>query len=160
MQKLPQIVIAVVVAAIALVVLQGFFASDETRIRWQIEAGAEAFNRQHTRHVVERLAENYRDVNLGVKREDVRLHLAGLFLRELDPQSGEFNFEVEVELDGLKITDHEENTYRTVFAGVLRSRNGKVKDWDFEVSLWWREVEGDWLVFRSQFTTSSGRRPF
>ena len=160
MQKLPQILIAVVVATIAVFALQALFASDETRILWQIEEGIESFNARRSGSIVDILAENYRDVDSHVNRADAHRLLAHLFFTQVDPETKKFNYQLRVDLDTFKITDHDENTYRTVTSGILHRVNDASKDWDFEVQLWWREVEGDWLVFRSQFTSNSGRRPF
>jgi hypothetical protein len=146
-------------------------ASDETRIRWRIEAMQEGFNDQRTARVLRGLTQDFRDATEGVGRQEVREALASIFLRNLGNQGVPTEYRLELPDEHWRIELHEEPEadadgpqrarawIKAVFTEVRGEATELYWDVDIEAELI-EDPEQGWLIQRTEHKTISGRRRF
>jgi hypothetical protein len=66
--------------------------SDETQIRWKLEAACEGFNEERMNPILDFLAPDFIEESHGARRQDVRAGVASVFFSAKDPQTKEFPY--------------------------------------------------------------------
>lgn len=170
MKKSLQIIAVIAALAIAGYAISRALASDETRIRWLIEATIEAFNDSRVGGTIEGLAEEFREETAKLGRDEVKLILLHLFLQERDPQTKDFRFKV-VPADKLAGREMELKvkfdpasplkaslTLAVAFCKMQGEAAGPA--WTIEVDASLEKKDDGWKVVTSRHKTLSGKRPF
>ena len=136
-------------------------ASEETRIRWKLEAMADGFNHTDTNQVLAGLAPDYFDQTYGADRPTVRQALAYVFLQRKDPVTKGFLYEVELPEDAIEIElvgEHEESARVTLLARFSEKKGEqRTVVWETRVQAVMIEREGEWMVATSEQDTESGK---
>jgi hypothetical protein len=138
------------------------FASDETKIRWQLDSMAEGFNETRNGAVLAGLAPDFLDETHGADRQLVRAALARLFFESKDPVTKAFPYRVELPREALEIDVGSPANTATVelVARFFEKHAGEEQvRWEIAVSAELVERDGEWLVQRSEVRTVSGRMP-
>ncbi len=149
-------------------------ASDETKIRWMLESLEEAFNDGSARRIGGALAEDFREIDSGLDRQQTILAFMGFVRRNLDAES-EFLYRcelAELDDDSISIADGEEKTATVrVIVSFHRRAASSGKDGD-DGSPREKRVstiaftgdliveEGRWKILRAAHELIDGRRPF
>ena len=155
---------AVAAAGLAAWLLYPLLLSDEARIRRQIDASLDAFNRARAGSCVSVLAEDFRDETHRADRRAIRGYLAALFISSQNRVDGRFRYAVRLLEDELRIAVREDGSGRADVTGALAFRDllseSEEPAWEAAVTALFAKESGDWLVKTASFETRSGRRPF
>jgi len=137
-------------------------ASDETKIRWRLEAMAEGFNETSNNACTEGLADDFLDESYGADRALVRQALAYLFFHRKDPVTRGFLYRVELPPESMRIAvDEGGETARLEMIARFFERNGAAEEvaWETRIDAELVERDGEWLIRRSEHQTLAGRMP-
>jgi len=150
--------------ALAALVVGGFFgaralwhalASDETKIRWALEAAVADFNGPLPGYAVSPLAKDWYCRTSGVHRDTLKYALSafgrqereGAWILELPPES-------------LSITVAGDAAASAFELELSRERaDASEVVWRLAVDAEWRDGDGGWKIASSSYTTLEGRRP-
>lgn len=137
-------------------------ASDETRIRWRIEAMVEGFNATRMNPILDGLAREFVEETWGADRELARAGLARLFLERKDPVSRGFLYVLEVPDEELAIELQPGEPARAKVGMVLQveERRGAERTLAWKARLEGELVESDdgWKFTRARCDTLEGAR--
>lgn len=143
-------------------------ASDTTRIRWQIQAAAEAFNDTHLAGCLGALTPDYRAAAAGgggeaIDRAALANVLRHLFLTRIDDRTKRFLWRVRVpdETLAVQVPDGAETGATADFDLHLEERQGDdwLPRWHLRVRASLRVEAGEWRIERSSHETLAGSRP-
>jgi hypothetical protein len=164
--------IAIAVAALAVAAFIAWriryaLLSEEARIRAAIGRTAAGFNAEEAGTVVSILADDYRDAETGLERNEIRLVLFQIFRTERDKE-GRFRWAVEVPEDGTEVSVHRAEGKPPeadvkVRARFLerRSRGGEPSPCGtFLFTGHMTDVDGEWRIVRAGRELIEGRWPF
>jgi hypothetical protein len=135
-------------------------ASDETKIRWKIEAACQGFDDTRMNPILDLLAKDYREETLGFSREDVRSAVASIFFSEKDPQTKRFPYRVELVAEDLVIEVEKPDAKRArvaLHARILDTRDGAKRNaWEFRVTGTLEKYPDGWQLATSTQETVAG----
>jgi hypothetical protein len=151
---------ALLLAFFAFFLLRRMLASDETRIRWMIDAMLEGFNDGRAGSVVDALASDFRDTTSGADRETVRQALVYLVMTYRDANH---DFRLKGEMDVVAIDVGDEEGGKTGRAEVIvrffeTSKLSGEPVWEVKVEILLVKPESGWRIRRTTHDTLRGRR--
>ena|ERR1051326_3597878 len=134
--------------------------SDETSIRWKIEAACAGFDATRMNPILDLLAPDYREETLGFSREDVRGAVASIFFSEKDPRTKRFPYRIELVADDLAIDVEKPDAKRArvaLHARVVDTRDGGARNaWEFRVNGTMEKYGDGWRLTSSTHETVTG----
>ena len=149
---------------IAMYFVGGLFISDETRVRWKVNALIEAFNAARAGSTVATLADDYKDALSGANRDMVRQYLTAVFLKKENRVDGSFKHPARLAGGELTITVGQPAEGQATVKGTVELTNASDEDAPpscvvgVEATL--SKASGEWLFTRSRYSIQSGRIPF
>ncbi len=156
------LVAAAIVVVLFLYWVVNAFISDETKIRWQIEAAVESFNSCRGGACAAILSEKYRDDTSGATRDSVRKFLLPIFLRKQNKQGGLFLYPVRIPQEDLEINvtaDAEAKVDLRIEFHKLETE-GEAPVWELKIAAVFNKEDGEWLAQRTSFEILSGKQPW
>ena len=157
MKRLLLVVSGILVAWYVVLATISFLASEETKIRWNLEAMEEAYNRGAAGGVVRHLGDGWRHAGNDVSRRDLQRGLAAEFFQDRDPQSKKLLRRVRLDWEQLQVVLGEGQLESSIPA-LFERRRGEQWElaWHAELRATWSLLDGDWRVTRSQHVDLSG----
>jgi hypothetical protein len=147
-------------------------ASDETKIRWMIERTAEGFDDRRLQTCLDGFARDWRDVTLGVDREELKQALRFAFFQ--DPHAGDVRsgYRVRVPDEELRVEPVAPGSDEALVEFVaellerVEKRTGGREPELLERTVWKVRVraelvrgDGGWRFSRSEHESLEGRPP-
>ena len=137
-------------------------ASDETKIRWQLDALVEAFDETSNNGCTAVLAQDYLDETSGADRALVRQGLAYLFFHGKDPVTKGFVYRLELPEESTTIrVDEAAGTAHVALTARMLEKHAESERiaWETRIDAELVESDGEWLIRRSEHATLAGRMP-
>jgi|GEM_PF-2688332 len=160
MKRLLLAVAALVVLWLAGRALVSALASDETRIRWRIEAMRDGYNEGDLGDVVAPIHDDWRHAGSSVDRELLKAGLLREFLQERRSRSKQLVRRVEIVPDSLTIEIGEDEARLEVELSFsrLQGDDSWKESWRALVEAELLRSDGRWLVHRSRHEDLAGSR--
>lgn len=138
------------------------FASDATKIRWQLERMTDGFNATRAGPCLDALAPTYVDTTSGADREAVHAALVHVFFTAKDPKTKKFTYQAEMPEGELKIVVMPGDAPTATVDALTRffEVHGDACTLAWEIR-WHGELaegEGGWALVRTRHETTSGAR--
>jgi len=153
MKRALAVLLATVIVVLGTRAIVRSLASDETKIRWTLEALVEGYNEGDVGDTVRPIAGDWRHEGYGFDRDDVRGKLIAEFFQDRDPKTKQLTRRVALDDDTIEIEVAGELATLTFDAGFER-----VKD-DLWTEVWRARIEADlergdsgWLIHRTRHT--------
>ena len=136
-------------------------SSDETKIRWLLEGGVEAFNDVRPKSAVAPFADDWVDRTSGVRRDRLHTALVAMAFQERGHKSGIFPWVLTLPEERLMITVLGDDRAKATFECVLtrNAKNGSETAWRFRVDAELRDGDDGWEITATEHETLEGRRP-
>ena len=133
------------------------FASDETRIRWLVEAMEEGYNDGRVRPCVDPLADEWTHAEYALDRETLKAALARRAMLERDQATKELLSQVEVDHDSVAVAVEGTTASLTVDVLFRRQRAGEWNEaWKLRIRAELEERDGDWTIVGSRHEDLEG----
>ncbi|TAH38905.1 MAG: hypothetical protein EYC70_03055 [Planctomycetota bacterium] len=138
-------------------------ASDETKIRREIEAMIEALHATEVAPIMNRLTEDFREEERGAGKEEARYGLAAWLREARDPASGKLRYRVAPDWSSWRYvpdSEHDDRAEAVLHAQVFEGRGaGETLIGEVRIASAWVRG-GPWRCRRARLETVSGRPPF
>lgn len=139
------------------------FASDETKIRWTVDAMIDGFNATRMDPVLSGLDREFLDESFGADREMVRSACAYLFFQAKDPETKKFLYRAEWKTSSIDIVAGSGNEPARASADLdvsffRRKAEAEEPVWRVLVLAKFVERDGEWRIERSETRTVEGER--
>lgn len=140
-----------------------FFASDETKIRWTVEAMLDGFDRTRMDPILDGLDREFLDESFGADRAMVRSACAYLFFQAIDPATKKFLYRAEGATSAVKVVEGaggEPDRAEAELDVRFFQRRGAEEElaWRVLVLAQFVERDGEWRILRSETRTVEGQR--
>lgn len=140
-----------------------FFASDETKIRWTVDAMVEGFNDTRMNPILEGLDRAFLDETFGADRDMVRSACAYLFFQAKDDATKKFLYRAEWAPGAITVVEGSGDAPSRAEADLdvrffQRKGAGEELVWRALVRAQFEERDGEWRIVRSETRTLEGER--
>ena len=159
MRRILALIVVLVLLAWGACAVRRSLASDETKIRWMIEAAVEGFNDGKTGSALAPLSDDWRDRAAGLQKNTLHQILVAAVFQEKDPTNNEFALELIVPPELLVIVVAEDDVATATMQARFSRKRGPER-----TSLWIISIEADlrvgedgWEVWRTNHTSLEGR---
>lgn len=135
-------------------------ASDETLIRWQIEAMVEGFNTRSMGKVLGGIADDFVDETSRTRKKDLHAALVHVFMTEIDHLTKSFALRADLEKDALEISllSDSEATVAASIRIVATHSNSETPYWDLKLRAQMKKLDGDWRFKKTTEVNHPSRR--
>ena len=160
MKRTLSILVSVAIIVLMVFVAIRMFASDESRIRSQIESFTVAFNDQNLGNCMDVIDPEYRDETVRrVDRKMLESVLRYIFMSQM--RSVGIPMRIRVPESSIAIEIEEGEQAAVEFEGILENEKaeGWKLQWHLKIESRMRKVDGDWIIYRTSHSTIEGKRP-
>ncbi len=135
-------------------------SSDETKLRWRLEAMEEGYNEGDVGDAIGPIARDWKHDGAGeVTRDYVSRGLAYRSFQGYDQATDERIWRLEIDWDSLLIlVEGDEATTEFVATFLERGRDGWNVEWKLEADCRWRRSSEGWFLYASSHENLEGSR--